>query len=127
MQEKTPGRVFDDRHRRATSRSPVQPAWRQLVYDRSLLFTQRSYLGRGSSRLRRCPPIAVVFCLDRAGPPRWCEPSRRCDSPALEGAWHALLAPSNADELEQMLSDAVDLADEGPIVIRYPRGVLTSD
>ena len=33
-----------------------------------------------------------------------------------------VLAPSSAQELFQMLDDAVDLADDGPVAIRYPRG-----
>jgi 1-deoxy-D-xylulose-5-phosphate synthase len=33
-----------------------------------------------------------------------------------------VLAPSSAQELQQMLSDAASLTDSGPVVIRYPRG-----
>jgi 1-deoxy-D-xylulose-5-phosphate synthase len=33
-----------------------------------------------------------------------------------------VLAPSSAQELHQMLADAVSLADAGPVVIRYPKG-----
>jgi 1-deoxy-D-xylulose-5-phosphate synthase len=33
-----------------------------------------------------------------------------------------VLAPSSAQELHQMLHDALELADEGPVVIRYPKG-----
>jgi 1-deoxy-D-xylulose-5-phosphate synthase len=33
-----------------------------------------------------------------------------------------VLAPSSAQELAQMMHDALTLADEGPIAIRYPRG-----
>jgi 1-deoxy-D-xylulose-5-phosphate synthase len=32
------------------------------------------------------------------------------------------MAPSSAQELQQMLSDAVSLVDDGPIAIRYPKG-----
>ena len=33
-----------------------------------------------------------------------------------------VLAPSSAQELQQMLHDAMGLADGGPVAIRYPRG-----
>jgi 1-deoxy-D-xylulose-5-phosphate synthase len=33
-----------------------------------------------------------------------------------------VLAPSSAQELHQMIDDAVTLADDGPVAIRYPRG-----
>jgi 1-deoxy-D-xylulose-5-phosphate synthase len=33
-----------------------------------------------------------------------------------------VLAPSSAQELHQMLHDAMTLADGGPVVLRYPRG-----
>jgi 1-deoxy-D-xylulose-5-phosphate synthase len=33
-----------------------------------------------------------------------------------------VLAPSSAQELQQMLHDAVRLADQGPVAIRYPKG-----
>jgi 1-deoxy-D-xylulose-5-phosphate synthase len=33
-----------------------------------------------------------------------------------------VLAPSSAQDLQQMLHDAVSLADDGPVVIRYPKG-----
>ena len=33
-----------------------------------------------------------------------------------------VLAPSSAQDLQQMLHDAVSLADTGPVVIRYPKG-----
>ena len=33
-----------------------------------------------------------------------------------------VLAPSSAQELQAMLHDALELADEGPVVIRYPNG-----
>ena len=43
-------------------RSPVQPAWRWLVYDRSLLFTQRSYLGRGTKSSTTLPFTVCQWC-----------------------------------------------------------------
>jgi len=33
-----------------------------------------------------------------------------------------VLAPSSAQELQQMLHDAMSLADEGPVAVRFPRG-----
>jgi len=82
-------------------------AWDQVVYDVAL---------------HRLP---VVFCLDRAG------------ITGPDGASHhgvhdlamlarvpgmRVLAPSSAQELQQMLHDAMALADDGPVAIRYPRG-----
>jgi 1-deoxy-D-xylulose-5-phosphate synthase len=82
-------------------------AWDQVVYDVAL---------------HRLP---VVFCLDRAG------------ITGDNGASHhgvydlallakvpgmRVLAPSSAQELQGMLHDALVLADEGPVSIRYPNG-----
>ena len=82
-------------------------AWDQVVYDVAL---------------HRLP---VIFCIDRAG------------ITGPDGASHhgvhdmallsrvpgmRLLAPSSAQELQQMLHDAMSLADDGPVAIRYPRG-----
>jgi len=82
-------------------------AWDQVVYDVAL---------------HRLP---VVFCLDRAG-------ITGPDGASHHGVYDMallskvpgmrVLAPSNAQELEQMLHDAVTLADDGPVVIRYARG-----
>ncbi len=82
-------------------------AWDQVVYDVAM---------------HRLP---VVFCLDRAG-------ITGPDGASHHGVYDMallakvpgmrVLAPSSAQELHQMLDDAVDLADDGPVVIRYPRG-----
>ena len=82
-------------------------AWDQVVYDVAL---------------HRLP---VIFCLDRAG-------ITGPDGPSHHGVYDMallskvpgmrVLAPSSAQELQQMLDDAVDLADDGPVMIRYPRG-----
>jgi 1-deoxy-D-xylulose-5-phosphate synthase len=82
-------------------------AWDQVVYDVAL---------------HRLP---VVFCLDRAG-------ITGDDGPSHHGVYDmallskvpgmTVLAPSSAQELQVMLHDAVALADEGPVMIRYPRG-----
>jgi 1-deoxy-D-xylulose-5-phosphate synthase len=37
-----------------------------------------------------------------------------------------VLAPSSIQELEQMLHDAMTLSNEGPVVIRYPKGAARS-
>jgi 1-deoxy-D-xylulose-5-phosphate synthase len=34
-----------------------------------------------------------------------------------------VLAPSSTQDLQQMLSDAISLADSGPVAIRYPKGL----
>ena len=82
-------------------------AWDQVVYDVAL---------------HRLP---VIFCLDRAG-------ITGPDGPSHHGVYDMamlarvpgmrVLAPSSAQELQQMLHDAMVLADGGPVVIRYPRG-----
>ena len=82
-------------------------AWDQVVYDVAL---------------HRLP---VVFCLDRAG-------ITGDDGPSHHGVYDMellskvpgmrVLAPSSTDDLQQMLHDAMTLANEGPVVIRYPKG-----
>lgn len=82
-------------------------AWDQVVYDVAL---------------HRLP---VVFCLDRAG-------ITGDDGASHHGVYDMallskvpgmrVLAPSSAQELQVMLHDAMSLADEGPVMIRYPRG-----
>ena len=82
-------------------------AWDQVVYDVAL---------------HRLP---VVFCLDRAGitGPDGASHHGMYDLAMLSKVpGMRVLAPSNADELRQMLADAAQLADSGPVVIRYPRG-----
>ncbi len=81
--------------------------WDQVVYDVAL---------------HRLP---VIFCLDRAG-------VTGPDGSSHHGVYDMallskvpgmrVLAPSSAQELTQMLHDAIWLADEGPVAIRYPRG-----
>jgi len=82
-------------------------AWDQVVYDVAL---------------HRLP---VVFCLDRAG-------ITGDDGPSHHGIYDMALlskvpgmtvfAPSSAQELQQMLHDALELCTDGPAVIRYPKG-----
>jgi 1-deoxy-D-xylulose-5-phosphate synthase len=82
-------------------------AWDQVVYDVAL------------------HKLPVVFCLDRAG-------ITGDDGPSHHGVYDMallakvpgmrVLAPSSAQELHQMLHDALELADSGPVVIRYPKG-----
>ena len=82
-------------------------AWDQVLYDVAL---------------HRLP---VVFCLDRAG-------ITGPDGASHHGVYDMallskvpgmrVLAPSSAQELHQMIDDAATLADDGPVVIRYPRG-----
>ncbi len=82
-------------------------AWDQVVYDVAM---------------HRLP---VIFCLDRAG-------LTGPDGASHHGVYDMallskvpgmrVLVPSSAQELTQMLHDAPSLADEGPVVIRYPRG-----
>jgi 1-deoxy-D-xylulose-5-phosphate synthase len=82
-------------------------AWDQVVYDVAL---------------HRLP---VVFCLDRSG-------ITGDNGPSHHGVYDLallskvpgmrVLAPSSAQELQAMLHDAIELADEGPVAIRYPNG-----
>ena len=82
-------------------------AWDQVVYDVAL---------------HRLP---VIFCLDRAGVTGPDGASHHgvydmallCKVPGMR-----VLAPSSAQDLHVMLHDAISLADEGPVAIRYPRG-----
>jgi 1-deoxy-D-xylulose-5-phosphate synthase len=69
--------------------------------------------------------LHVVFCIDRAG-------LVGDDGPTHHGIFDLsfvrsvpgaiIMAPSNGDELRQMLYTAIDCCD-GPVFIRYPRGV----
>jgi len=82
-------------------------AWDQVVYDVAM---------------HRLP---VVFCLDRAG-------ITGDDGPSHHGVYDMallakvpgmrVLAPSSLQEMQVMLHDALQLADSGPVVIRYPKG-----
>lgn len=82
-------------------------AWDQVVYDVAL---------------HRLP---VLFCLDRAG-------ITGDDGPSHHGIYDLallskvpgmrVLAPSSAQDLQQMFHDALDLLESGPVVIRYPKG-----
>jgi 1-deoxy-D-xylulose-5-phosphate synthase len=82
-------------------------AWDQVVYDVAL------------------HRLGVIFCLDRAG-------ITGPDGASHHGVYDMamlskvpgmrILAPSSAQELQQMFHDAVGLADSGPVSIRYPRG-----
>lgn len=82
-------------------------AWDQVVYDVAM---------------HRLP---VIFCLDRAG-------VTGPDGASHHGVYDMALmskvpgmrvfAPSSAQELAQMLHDAVSLTDSGPVSIRYARG-----
>ncbi|MBM3730682.1 MAG: 1-deoxy-D-xylulose-5-phosphate synthase [Actinobacteria bacterium] len=82
-------------------------AWDQVVYDVAL------------------HKLPVVFCLDRSGITGDDGPSHHgvydmtllCKVPGMR-----VLAPSSAQELQQMLHDAMTLADDGPVAIRYPKG-----
>ncbi|MEO5974173.1 MAG: 1-deoxy-D-xylulose-5-phosphate synthase [Ilumatobacteraceae bacterium] len=83
-------------------------AWDQVLFDVAL---------------HRLP---VVFCLDRAG-------ITGDDGPSHHGTYDLamlskvpgmrVLAPSSAQELQQMLADSIGLADSGPVAIRYPKGL----
>ncbi|CAB4604181.1 unannotated protein [freshwater metagenome] len=86
-------------------------AWDQVVYDVAL---------------HRLP---VVFCLDRAG-------ITGDDGPSHHGVYDMallskvpgmrVLAPSSVEDLTVMMHDAMILANDGPVVIRYPKGTARS-
>jgi 1-deoxy-D-xylulose-5-phosphate synthase len=83
-------------------------AWDQVVYDVAM------------------HSLPVIFCLDRAG-------ITGDDGPSHHGVYDMallskvpgmrVLAPSSTQDLQQMLSDAISLADTGPVAIRYPKGL----
>ena len=82
-------------------------AWDQVVYDVAL---------------HRLP---VVFCLDRAGitGPDGASHHGMYDMALLAKVpGMRVLAPSSAEDLAVMLHDAIGLADEGPVTLRWPRG-----
>jgi 1-deoxy-D-xylulose-5-phosphate synthase len=82
-------------------------AWDQVLYDVAL---------------HRAP---VIFCLDRAGitGPDGASHHGLYDMALLSKVpGMRVLAPSSAQELQQMMTDAISLVDDGPIAIRYPRG-----
>lgn len=82
-------------------------AWDQVVYDVAL---------------HRLP---VIFCLDRAGVtgPDGASHHGMYDLALLSKVpGMRVMAPSSAEELRQMIADASRLTDDGPVVIRYPRG-----
>jgi 1-deoxy-D-xylulose-5-phosphate synthase len=86
-------------------------AWDQVVYDVAL---------------HRLP---VIFCLDRAG-------ITGDDGPSHHGIYDMallskvpgmrVLAPSSIQEVQQMLHDATTLTNDGPVMIRYPKGTVRS-
>jgi 1-deoxy-D-xylulose-5-phosphate synthase len=85
----------------------VNRAWDQVVYDVAM---------------HRLP---VVFCLDRAGVtgPDGASHHGMYDLALLSKVpGMRVLAPSSAEELSVMLHDAIGLADDGPVVLRWPRG-----
>jgi 1-deoxy-D-xylulose-5-phosphate synthase len=85
----------------------VNRAWDQVVYDVAM---------------HRLP---VVFCLDRAGVtgPDGASHHGMYDLALLSKVpGMRVLAPSSAEELSVMLHDAISLADDGPVVLRWPRG-----
>ncbi|MGB8858952.1 MAG: 1-deoxy-D-xylulose-5-phosphate synthase [Ilumatobacteraceae bacterium] len=82
-------------------------AWDQVVYDVAM---------------HRLP---VVFCLDRAGitGPDGASHHGMYDLALLSKVpGMRVLAPSSAEDLQAMLHDAIALADDGPVAIRWPRG-----
>lgn len=82
-------------------------AWDQVVYDVAL------------------HRLGVVFCLDRAGitGPDGASHHGMYDMALLiKVPGMRVLAPSSAEDLQVMLHDALALADEGPVSIRWPRG-----
>jgi 1-deoxy-D-xylulose-5-phosphate synthase len=86
-------------------------AWDQVVYDVAL---------------HKAP---VVFALDRAGitGPDGASHHGMYDMALLTKVpGMRVLAPSSAQELQQMLHDAIGLADDGPVAIRYARGFAPS-
>ena len=83
-------------------------AWDQVVYDVALHRLPGDLLPRPGRHHRRRRRRATTASTT------W-----RC-SPRCPGM--RVLAPSSAQELQQMLHDAMSLVDEGPVAIRYPKG-----
>lgn len=84
----------------------LQRAYDQIIHDVALM------------------GLHVVFCIDRCGPVG-------SDGETHQGVFDigymtqvpsmTVLSPSNAEDLEQMLSFAINKA-KGPVAVRYPRG-----
>jgi 1-deoxy-D-xylulose-5-phosphate synthase len=69
--------------------------------------------------------LPVVFCLDRAGVtgPDGASHHGMYDMALLSKVpGMRVLAPASAEDLCVMLHDALQLADEGPVMLRWPRG-----
>ncbi|MEX2628141.1 MAG: 1-deoxy-D-xylulose-5-phosphate synthase [Ilumatobacteraceae bacterium] len=82
-------------------------AWDQVVYDVAM------------------HRLGVILCLDRAGitGPDGASHHGMYDMALLSKVpGMRVLAPSSAQELQQMFHDAIELSDSGPVAIRYPRG-----
>ena len=82
-------------------------AWDQVVYDVAL------------HRLPVCSASTAPASPGPTAPATTASTTWRC-WPRCPGM--RVLAPSSAQELQQMLHDAMSLADGGPVAIRYPRG-----
>ena len=114
------------RHRRAARRHRGRRHGhgRAAARRRDLLHVPQPRVGPGRLR-RRAPPPARALRLDRAG-------ITGDDGASHHGVYDmallsrvpgmTVLAPSSAQELQQMLHDAIGLLDAGPVAIRYPKG-----
>ena len=83
--------------------------------------------GVGPDRLRRRDAPPARSCSASTEPASPAPTDRVTTACTTWRCWLAVpgmrvLAPSSAQELHQMLHDAMSLADEGPVAIRYPRG-----
>ena len=115
------------RHRRAARRHRGRRHGdgRAAARRRHLLHVPQPGLGPGRLRRRAAPPAGAVL---RSTAPA----SRATTAPATTASttWRCsrrvpgmtVLAPSSAQELQQMLHDAIGLLDAGPVAIRYPKG-----
>ena len=116
------------RHRRAARRHRRRPAWRWAGCARSSPSTRRSSTGRGTRSSTTSPCTACRSCSASTGPA-----SPAPTAPSHHGVYDMALLSQGARacgcsrrraprSCTQMLHDAMSLADDGPVAIRYPRG-----
>jgi 1-deoxy-D-xylulose-5-phosphate synthase len=126
FQEHFPGRCFDvgiaEQHAVAGAAGMAMAGLRPVVAIYSTFLSRAWDQVLYDVALHRLP---VIFCLDRAGitGPDGASHHGIYDMALLSKVpGMRILAPSSAQELQQMLDDAATLADDGPVMIRYPRG-----
>ena len=127
FQDPVPRPLLRRRHRRAARRHRRPPGWRWAGCGRSSRSTRRSSTGPGT---RSCTTSRCTGCRSCSASTAPASPAPTARATTACTTWRCssrvpgmrVLAPSSAQELHQMLHDAMSLADGGPVAIRYARG-----